>query len=148
MERGLFNGKKEIEILKFTINNKYYAVDISNVKEIIPFEDVIEYPNTKLEILGMTLIRNEVVTLIDLSYILNKIKTDNIENKMNLKYQYEDMSLAFVVDKILGIERITKENVEEVEKIVDSNLIVANAKINNKIYMIVDFVNIIEKVVM
>lgn len=66
----LESGTGEFEILKFKVAGKHYAINVIKVREILQVEDVSSVPNSPEAISGITLVRGEVVSVIDLKYVL------------------------------------------------------------------------------
>jgi two-component system, chemotaxis family, chemotaxis protein CheV len=66
----LESGTGEVEILEFVINDKFYAINVIKVKEVIESGKITKMPETHPAIDGLILCRGEIITLIDLKYIL------------------------------------------------------------------------------
>ncbi|EGO87760.1 chemotaxis protein CheV, partial [Clostridium botulinum C str. Stockholm] len=84
MDNGILlkSGTGELEILEFVINNKHYAINIIKVKEVVEVDNLTELPNEHPAISGLILCRNEIITLIDLKYILDGERSSKNKSKV------------------------------------------------------------------
>lgn len=140
----LESGTGEVEILKFKVNNKHYAINVVKVREILQLGETAKVPNANVAIMGLTLVRGEVVTVIDLQNVLEKKSFMDTENKMTLLCEFNQIKVAFCVDEVLGIHRIRWSDMIKPDQLLDQSLVIANINLDQKIYMLLDF----EKIVM
>jgi len=140
----LESGTGEFEILKFTVNGKHYAINVIKVREILQIDKLSEVPNSPEAISGITLVRGEVVTVIDLKYVLEKTHYENSSHKMTLLCEFNKLKVAFLVDEVLGIHRIGWNQMQKPDDILNATLVIGNINLDNVIYMMLDF----EKIVM
>lgn len=140
----LESGIGEFEILKFTVNGKHYAINVIKVREILQIDKLSEVPNSPEAISGITLVRGEVVTVIDLKYVLEKNHYADSNHKMTLLCEFNQLKVAFLVDEVLGIHRIRWDQMQKPDDILNATLVVGNINLDNAIYMMLDF----EKIVM
>lgn len=140
----LESGTGEFEILKFTVNGKFYAINVIKVREILQIDKLSEVPNSPEAISGITLVRGEVVTVIDLKYVLEKSHFETSSHKMTLLCEFNKLKVAFLVDEVLGIHRIGWNQMQKPDDILNATLVIGNINLDNAIYMMLDF----EKIVM
>ncbi|MEJ8553836.1 chemotaxis protein [Tepidibacter sp. Z1-5] len=139
----LETGTGEVEILEFAINKEHYSINVIKVKEILEVDYLTKIPNSHPAVAGLTLVRGDVVTLIDMKYVIEKKNTDIKKCKVIL-CEFNNMKVAFCVDNILGIHRIGWDQIRKSENVNESSLVIGNIIFNNKILMLLDF----EKIVM
>lgn len=140
----LESGTGEFEILKFTVNGKHYAINVIKVREILQIDKLSEVPNSPEAISGITLVRGEVVTVIDLRYVLEKTHCEDSSHRMTLLCEFNKLKVAFLVDEVLGIHRIGWDKMQKPDDILNATLVIGNINLDNTIYMMLDF----EKIVM
>lgn len=140
----LETGTGEVEILKFKVHGKHYAINVVKVREILQLGETAKVPNAHASIMGLTLVRGEVVTVIDLQHVLEKKAFDSTENKMTLLCEFNQIKVAFCVDEVLGIHRIKWADMIKPDELLDQSLVIANINLDQKIFMLLDF----EKIVM
>lgn len=133
------------EMLFYIVNHKEYAIDIEDVDEILHIEEVVGVPNSHACVMGLALVRNEVISIIDMSMVLDHRKMEEIEdikNKIMLKAHFEGIHLAFCVDEIIGISRVDLKNIEKNSEL-SNQLVESNIKMDNKIFMLLNYDKIV-----
>ncbi len=145
-EKGILleSGTGEVEILKFTVNNKFYAINVVKVREILQVGTTSKVPNSTPSIAGITLVRGDVVTLIDLKYVLEKEAYGDIAHKMTLLCEFNQLRVAYLVDEVLGIHRLKWSDIKKPDALIENTLVIGNIQLDDRIYMLLDF----EKIVM
>ena len=128
----LESGTGEVEILEFIINDKYYAINIIKVKEVIHANNLTKLPESHPAIAGLTLYRNKIITLIDLKYVLEKQHKNEIESTIIL-CQFNKIEVAFSIDNIVGVYRIQWYKITKTNDIFTNSLVLVNIVLENKI---------------
>lgn len=139
----LESGTGEFEILKFTVNGKHYAINVIKVREILQIDKLSEVPNSPEAISGITLVRGEVVTVIDLKYVLEKAHFAENHHKMTLLCEFNKLKVAFLVDEVLGIHRVGWSQMQKPDDILNATLVIGNINLDGDIYMMLDFEKIV-----
>ncbi|MCD3194495.1 chemotaxis protein CheV [Clostridium botulinum C] len=144
MDNGILlkSGTGELEILEFVINNKHYAINIIKVKEVVEVDNLTELPNEHPAISGLILCRNEIITLIDLKYILDGERSSKNKSKVII-CEFNQMKVAFSIDDIVAVHRIKWESIVKPDDMSTSSLIIGNILINKKIILLLDFEKIV-----
>jgi two-component system chemotaxis response regulator CheV len=140
----LESGTGEVEILEFTVKGEHYAINVVKVKEILHIDNIAKVPNAHVAVPGISLIRGEVVTVIDMRQVLENEKNDNVSKSMTLVCEFNQMKVAFAIDEVLGITRIGWKDIKKPSSITSSSLVIGNISLNDKLLMLLDF----EKIVM
>jgi len=138
----LESGTGEVEILEFIINNKYYAINIIKVKEVIHSNNLTKLPESHPAIAGLTLYRDKIITLIDLKYVLEKQHKNEIETTIIL-CEFNKLEVAFSIDSIVGVHRIKWEEITKPSDISTNSLVIGNIVLSNKILLLLDFEKIV-----
>lgn len=129
---------QEIELLRFLINKKEYAVDVKHVREILKIDRISSVPDSKKEISGIALVRGSVVTVVDLKYVLEKHPIQESFAGMTLLCELQGMKIAFQVDEVVGIHRVKDVEVIPPDSILNTNLVAGNITLENAIVMLLD----------
>lgn len=137
----LESGTGEVEILEFEVEGKKYAINVVKVKEILRIDELNKLPNPNPSIAGLTLVRGDVVSVIDMKHVLEGKSSG--ENKMTLLCEFNNLKVAFLVDRVLGIHRITWEMIQKPDSLVENSLIIGNINLNNNILLLLDFEKIV-----
>ena len=140
----LESGTGELEVIEFMANNCRYAINVVKGKEIIemPKETLTTLPDPKPEVAGLILCRDEILTLIDLKYILCKRNAGNLGSKVII-CEFNKVKVAFNIDDIIGVHRIKWSEIRKPNNMFDESLAVGNIVLNGKIIVMLDFEKIV-----
>lgn len=139
----LETGTGELEVIEFKVGGEHYAINVVKVKEIIEVGKVIKVPTAPVAVPGITSIRGEVITLIDMKYVLEGVKKEPIEKSMTLMCEFNQIKVAFAIDEVLGIHRIRWENIQKPDALIDNTLVIGNIELGERILMLLDFEKIV-----
>lgn len=139
----LESGTGELEIIEFVVNGNKYAINVVKVKEVIPMPDQLtKLPDVKKEIAGLILCRDEILSLIDLKYVLTKQRTQNIGSNV-IVCEFNKIKVAFNIDDVLGVHRIKWEDIRKPDELVENSLSVGNILIDGEVILMLDFEKIV-----
>jgi len=140
----LESGTGEVEVLHFRVQGENYAINVVKVKEILHINNISKVPNSHPAIAGVSLIRGEVISVIDMEYIIKGTSMKNIESSMNLVCEFNQLKVAFAIDEVLGITRVSWSDITKPDDVTANSLVIGNINYNDMILMLLDF----EKIVM
>ena len=83
------------------------------------------------------------MTVIDLSYILDKTSTQDVKGKMALVCEFNRKQVMFAVDSIEGIHRVKWSDITKPDPLLKGGLSVGNILTDNGILLMLDFEKII-----
>ena len=140
----LESGTGELEVIEFVVNNCHYAINVVKVKEIIemPTETLTKLPDPQPSIAGLILCRNEILTLIDLKYIVSKQNTKNLGSKAII-CEFNKLKVAFNIDDIVGVHRIKWGDIRKPDDLSENSLSVGNILLQGKVIIMLDFEKIV-----
>lgn len=138
----LESGTGEVEILEFVVNNKHYAINVIKVKEVIEIDNLTRLPETPDEVAGLILSRDEILTLVDLKYILEKKKSEEKNSKI-IVCEFNKLKVAFNIDDIVAVHRIKWEDIRKPDDVSASSLVIGNIVMDKKIILLLDFEKIV-----
>ena len=140
----LESGTGELEVIEFVANGCRYAINVVKVKEIIemPTESLTKLPDPDPSIAGLILCRDEILTLIDLKYILSKRNPGNLGSKVII-CQFNKVKVAFNIDDIVAVHRIKWDDIRKPDDISETSLSVGNILLNGKVIIMLDFEKIV-----
>lgn len=144
MNNGILleTGTGELEILEFIVNNKHYAINVIKVKEVLDVDNLTKLPQTHPAIAGLILCRNEIITLLDLHYILDGQKQD-FRGSKTIICEFNKIKVAFKIDNIVGVHRIKWEQITKPDDLSANSLVTGNIILGNKIILLLDFEKIV-----
>lgn len=140
----LESGTGELEIIQFVVNGIHYAINVVKVKEVIemPKNGITKMPNPKPEIAGLILCREEIITLIDLKYVLTKQKAEVVGSKVII-CQFNKVKVAFAIDDIVSVQRFKWSDIRKPDQLFEESLAVGNILLNDKVLVMLDFEKIV-----
>ena len=142
----LESGTNELEILEFSIGNNSYGINVAKVKEILPFTKITPVPNSHPSIEGIFMPRDVIITAIDLAKAL-KVSVERSQEDMLVITNFNQLNIAFHVQKVLGIHRISWADIVKPDDTINRNgTAVATGIIrkDKKLIVILDFERIVE----
>jgi two-component system chemotaxis response regulator CheV len=140
----LESGTGELEIIEFIANGNHYAINVVKVKEVIemPANSLTKLPDPKPEVAGLILCRNEILTLIDLKYILTKKSAGNLGSKV-IVCEFNKIKVSFNIDDIVAVHRIKWSEIRKPDDLSENSLAVGNILLNGKVLIMLDFEKIV-----
>ena len=108
----------------------------------MPASGVTKMPESKKEIAGLILCRDEILPVIDLKYILNREKSSELGQRL-IVCEFNKVKVAFNIDDIIGVHRIKWSEIRKPNNMFDESLAVGNIVLNGKIIVMLDFEKIV-----
>lgn len=136
-------GTGELEVIVFLVNNNRYCINVLKAREIIQLTEVRPSTDSNKSILGITNVRDQVMTIIDLSYILDKKAVEEVKGKMALVCEFNRKQVMFAVDSIEGIHRVKWSDIAKPDPLLKGGLSVGNILTDTGILLMLDFEKII-----
>lgn len=148
----LESGTNELELLVFELADGVYGINISKVVEIAPAVFVTKLPNSDNVIEGVYNSRGEIVSVINLYQITHNTPLEN-EKSMFIVCNFNQMTVAFHVGRVRGIERISWEEIKAPPAVSSGSahakkygLLTGIADIKDQLTMILDFERIVTEI--
>ena len=141
----LESGTNELELLEFFVGEKDYGINIAKVNEIMTYREVTPLPSAPIEIEGLFMPRDKIITVVDLHRVLGiEPPTDN--EGLLIVCEFNGLDIAFHVTNVKGIQRISWSNIEKPPTVANNSqmgIATGIAKIEGRIIVILDFEKII-----
>lgn len=137
-------GTGEVELLEFKVDERYYAINVIKVKEILEqsLDNITKVPQSNSSIAGLLLCRNEVISVIDLKHVLEN-KYINRDKFMVIICEFNKLKLAFSVDEVVRIHRIKWEQILKPQELTENSFVIGNIILQEKIMLLLDFEKIV-----
>ncbi len=142
----LESGSNELEVLEFVINGNHYGINVEKVREILTYQEITPVPNSHPCIEGIFMPRGEIITVIDLFMALG-FSNDNKRNNFLIVTNFNNLNIAFDVQTVLGIHRVSWTEVVKPDATVSGPGVgIATGIIKNRdnLLIILDFERIVE----
>ena len=145
----LESGTNEIEVMKFTVMGEFYGINVAKVQEIIMSEKVKPMPLANPEVEGIFKPRDELITVINLAKYLTGDDRENGPRDLFIVTNFNKMTVAFRVDSIEGISRISWKDIQKPDKTIangDDSVATGIAQCGKELVIILDFEKIVAEI--
>lgn len=112
----LESGTNEIEIMEFTVYNELYGINVAKVREIMMSDRVKPIPHSHDAVEGIFKPRDIMLTVVDLPYYLTGRITEPNDKDLFMITNFNKMNIAFRVHTVVGIQRISWEDISKPDK--------------------------------
>ncbi|MBE7726768.1 MAG: chemotaxis protein CheV [Enterocloster citroniae] len=156
MEKGkdrdgilLESGTNEIEVMKFSVLGEFYGINVAKVQEIIMSEKVKPMPHAHPAVEGIFKPRDTLITVINLAFYLSGVRPENGARDLFIVTNFNKMTVAFRVQSIEGISRISWGDIQKPDKTIangDEGVATGIAQCDNQLVTILDFEKIVAEI--
>lgn len=140
----LETGTNEFEIVEFSIGPVSYGINVAKVREVINPLPVTKMPNVHPWVDGIFTLRGRVMPLVNLPRCLGSQSSTTspkvIVSELNNYY------VAFLVDEVSRIHRISWTSMEPPPNIANSDMVVGIIKMAEKMVVLLDFEKIVSDI--
>lgn len=148
MDTGILleSGTNELEILEFLVGNNHYGINVAKIREILPYAKVVPVPNANPVIEGIFMPRDEVITSIDLSKVLNLPASKDEASDLFVVTYFNHTNAAFHVHSVAGIQRVSWADIIKPDAALSSQgngVATGIIKIDGRLIILLDFEKII-----
>lgn len=139
----LESGTGELEILEFKVNEKYYAINVIKIKEILDAQKITKLPQMNPAVEGIILCRGDIITLVNLKYVLENEKYDELKDYKIVLCEFNKIKVAFIIDSVIGVHRIKWEQIRKPDTAWTSPLVIGNIVLDEDVIFLLDFEKIV-----
>jgi len=104
---------KFLEIIEFRLALETYGVESKYIREIYPLKDFTPLPGTPSFVLGLTNVRGQILSVIDLKKFFNLPEKGLGELNKIIIVRNELMEFGILADDILGARGVRLEDIQE-----------------------------------
>ncbi|MCI8402921.1 MAG: chemotaxis protein CheV [Lachnospiraceae bacterium] len=145
----LESGTNEIEVMCFSVGGESYGINVAKVQEIIMAEKVKPMPHAHPAVEGIFKPRESLITVINLAYYLFGQHQEIGEKDLFIITNFNRMTVAFRVESIEGISRISWEAIQKPDKTIsngDEGVATGIAQCDGKLVTVLDFEKIVAEI--
>ncbi|UCH80571.1 MAG: chemotaxis protein CheV [Nitrospiraceae bacterium] len=138
----LESGTNELEIVEFLIGRNTYGINVAKVREIIRFpEATVPVPNEHPSLDGIVDLRGQVVPIINLQRHLGLNDVTDKDASFVIVSEFNNTKIGFSVSKVVGIQRLSWQQIEHLTNKVssDSGTVLAVIKLEYRMILMLDF---------
>lgn len=103
-----------MQIIVFTLGEKRYAIPTDKVEEIIRNTDSTKVPNSPNWVEGLINLRGNVVTLLNLSKLLNQ--EDDAEHNNIIIINDEETQTGLLIEDVVQVMDIEKKDIQSISE--------------------------------
>ncbi|MBE5941417.1 MAG: chemotaxis protein CheV [Lachnospiraceae bacterium] len=145
----LESGTNELEVLEFTICGNHYGINVAKVREILTMTEITPIPNSHPCIEGIFMPRDTIITVINLVKALGFPEKMDKSNDMLIVTNFNNLNIAFDVDQVLGIHRVSWQDIVKPDATVNApgaGIATGIIKKLQDLIIILDFERIVEEI--
>lgn len=138
----------EFELLEFRIGKNCYGINVSKIKEILPYKEVTPIPNSHDFIEGIFMPRNMIITSVDLAKALRLRNYDYGNHDMAIVSKFNNITVSFHVQEVVGIHRVQWKEINRPDNTIDDEHSLATGIVrkDNRLIIILDLEKILSEI--
>ena len=145
----LESGTNEIEIMLFTVFGELYGINVAKVREIMMADKVKPVPHSHPAVEGIFKPRDILLTVINLPKYLTGQSGENHDRDLFIITNFNKMNIAFRVHTVVGISRISWEDIQKPDKTLsngEEGVATGIAQCGGRLVTILDFEKIVTEI--
>lgn len=151
METGILleSGTNELEILEFRVGSNYYGINVAKIREILPYQVPTPIPNADARIEGIFMPRDEIISIVDLSRVMNLPAAQSTVGDMYIVTNFNNLNTAFHVQGVEGIHRVSWGDIIEPDSTINASgmgMATGIVRIDDRLIIILDFEKIVAEI--
>lgn len=145
----LESGTNEIEIMQFTVFGELYGINVAKVREIMMADKVKPVPHSHPSVEGIFKPREILLTVVNLPQYLTGQNGENHDRDLFIITNFNKMNIAFRVHTVVGISRISWEDIQKPDKTLsngEDGVATGIAQCAGRLVTILDFEKIVTEI--
>lgn len=142
----LESGTNELEVMEFSIDNRFFGINVAKVVEIMQYNKVTPMPNSNPFVEGVFKPRDSIMTVVNLAAYMGLPPTENEIRNILIITNFNKVYTAFHVHSVEGIHRISWEDIEKPDPTIyggEEGLATGIARYDGRLITILDFEKIL-----
>lgn len=103
---------REVQLVIFQLGREEFAVEVTQVREIIRMQDITRMPKAPSFVEGIINLRGQIIAVLDLAQRLNLEAADRGSETRIIVVEAGDVKVGMIVDSVSEVMRISEEEVE------------------------------------
>lgn len=103
---------EEIQLVVFSLGREEFAVEVTQVREIMRMEEITRMPKSPSFVEGIINLRGQIIAVIELSKRLNLESAERGGDTRIIVVEAEDVKVGMIVDSVSEVLRVNPEAVE------------------------------------
>ena len=144
----LETGTNEVEIAEFIINSQSFGVNVAKIREFVPYDqlDVTKIPERHPSMLGIFLLRNNTIPLIDLKTYLDTSGNGDVTQQVVAVTDFNNTINGFIIDSVKRIHRLSWKDIKPLDGLIEncSSAIIGSIHIEEREVLLLDLESIVD----
>ncbi len=145
----LESGTNELEVMEFTIGDRYFGINVAKVVEIMQYGAITPMPNSNPFVEGIFKPRDSIMTVINLPAYMGLSPAENESRSIFIITNFNKTNTAFHVHSVEGIHRVSWTNIEKPDSTIyggEESLATGIARFDDRLITILDFEKILSDI--
>ncbi|MDY6795622.1 MAG: chemotaxis protein CheW [Actinomycetota bacterium] len=104
--------QEEIQLVAFSLGREEFAVEVTQVREIIRMEEITRMPKTPGFVEGIINLRGQIIAVIDLARRLNLESAERGSETRIIVVEAHEVKVGMIVDSVSEVLRVSTDAVE------------------------------------
>jgi purine-binding chemotaxis protein CheW len=105
-------GVETLEVLEFLLAYEHYGIELKYVREVYPLRDLTPLPGTPPFILGVTNVRGQVLSIIDMKKLFGLPDRGLADFNKIIILHTASMEIGLLADSMVGLESIPVSEIQ------------------------------------
>lgn len=93
----------QTQYIQFRLEEKKYMMDINSVEEIMNLSEIVDIPDVKEHVKGITKFRNSIIPVVDIKKKLNLREDVSDKTSKIMIVKYKDENIGILIDELIGV---------------------------------------------
>ena len=103
---------REVQLVIFQLGKEEFAVEVTQVREIIRMQDITRMPKAPSFVEGIINLRGQIIAVLDLAQRLNLEAAERGSETRIIVVEAGDIKVGMIVDSVSEVMRINEDEVE------------------------------------
>jgi purine-binding chemotaxis protein CheW len=106
------SGDETLEVLEFLLAHEHYGIELNYVREVYPLKNLTPLPGTPAFILGVTNVRRQVLSVIDIKRLVGLPDKGLADFNKTIIIQTPGKELGILADAVLGLKSVLQHELQ------------------------------------
>lgn len=104
--------KNDLVILEFTLAGEQYGIEAAFIREVYPLRELVPLPGTPAFVLGITNVRGQIMSVIDLKKLFDLPEKGLTELDKIIIVRNNEIELCIRADTVLGVYYVSSDELQ------------------------------------
>lgn len=137
---------EEIQLVVFSLGREEFAVEVTQVREIMRMEEITRMPKSPHFVEGIINLRGQIIAVVELAKRLNLEVGEKSGDTRIIVVEAEDIKVGMIVDSVSEVLRVEAEAVEPSPTLatdISSAFLLGVVKKDNRLIILLDLTKVL-----